>query len=69
MAYALLITWRDGKQEYLRDPATRQIDIFATRAAAATRQRTVRETVEWELAAIDVVPAPRRPAAVPGDPA
>jgi hypothetical protein len=56
MAFALLIVWRDGKQEYLCNDATRHVEVFATRAAAIARRRAVREHVEWELGAIDVVP-------------
>lgn len=64
MAYALWICWRDGGQEYLRDPVTRRVETFTTRAEAAARRRTVRETIEWELAGLDIVPAPR-PAPAP----
>jgi hypothetical protein len=59
MAWALLITWRDGKQEYLRDRATGRVERFASRPAAIGRRREMRPYVEWELAGIDIVPAPR----------
>src|SRR4030095_421156 len=47
MAYALLIIWRDGQPEYLRDPVTRTVEAFATVGAASDRRRRVREVVAW----------------------
>jgi len=59
MAYALLLCWRDGREEYLRDAATRHVETFGTMAHAKARRRDVRDAVEWELSHIDIVPAPR----------